>query len=106
MSATMVSAPPARSRFVDKELRAGNGYVMLALGVALIAVSCWLAYTGFDVNRQPLVQAWMALPAIVIAAALLKGLVVLQPNESLVCLLFGNYLGTVHPPHICSINTF
>jgi len=40
MSATIISAPPARSAFVDKELHAGNGYVMLGIGLALIVVSC------------------------------------------------------------------
>jgi len=43
MSATIISAARARSAFVDKELHAGNGYVMLGIGLALIAVSCWLA---------------------------------------------------------------
>jgi len=98
MSATIISAPPVRSAFVDKEIHAGNGYVMLAIGLALIALSCWLAYTGFDVSGHPLVRAWSALPAIVVAIGVLKGLVVLQPNESLVCLLFGSYVGTEHRP--------
>jgi regulator of protease activity HflC (stomatin/prohibitin superfamily) len=103
MSATMISAPPARSAFVDRELHAGNGYVMLGIGLALIAVSCWLAYTGFVVNPS-LVRAWIALPAIIFAIAVLKGLVVLQPNESLVCLLFGSYVGTEHRPGFWWIN--
>ena len=46
MSATIISAPPARSEFLDRELHAGNGYVMLAIGFALIAFACWLAFTG------------------------------------------------------------
>jgi hypothetical protein len=74
------------------------GYAMLASGLALIAISGWLAYTGFDVSGHSFVQAWFALPAIIIAIAILKGLVVLQPNESLVCLLFGSYVGTEHRP--------
>jgi hypothetical protein len=57
MSATIVLAPPARSPVVDKELHVGNGFVMLAVGLALIAVSCWLAYTGFDMGGRPLVRA-------------------------------------------------
>ena len=97
MSATIISAPPAHSAFVDTELHAGNGYVMLGIGLALIAVSCWLAYTGFVVGHS-LVRAWIALPAIIFAIAVLKGLVVLQPKESLVCLLFGSYVGTEHRP--------
>ena len=51
MSAMIISAPPARSAFVDRELHAGNGYVMLGIGLALTAVSCWLAYTGFVVGQ-------------------------------------------------------
>ena len=105
MSATIISAPPARSAFVDRDLHAGNGYVMLGIGLALIAVSCWLAYTAIVV-RQSLVPAWIALPAIIFAIAVLKGLVVLQPNESLVCLLFGSYVGTEHQPGFWWINPF
>src|SRR5262249_18803740 len=105
MSATIISAPPARSVFVDRELLAGNGYVMFGIGLALIAVSCWLACTGF-VGGQSLVPAWLAPPAIILAITVLKGLVVLQPNESLVCLLFGSYVGTEHRPGFWWINPF
>src|SRR6516162_9236651 len=105
MSATIVSAPPARRAFVDRKLHAGNGYVMLGIALALLAVSCWLAYTGVVVGPS-LVPAWMALPAIIFAIAVLKGLVVLQPNESLVCLLFGSYVGTEHQPGFWWINPF
>jgi regulator of protease activity HflC (stomatin/prohibitin superfamily) len=89
MSATIISAPQAHSAFVDRELHAGNGYVMLGIGLALIVVS-----------------AWAALAAIIFAIAVLKGLVVLQPNESLVCLLFGSYVGTERRPGFWWINPF
>ena len=105
MSATIISAPRARSAFVDKELHAGNGYVMLGIGLALIAVACWLTYTGFVVGHS-LVPTWIALPAIILAIAVLKGLVVLQPIESLVCLLFGSYVGTEHRPGLWWFNPF
>ena len=105
MSATIISAPPARSAFVDRELHAGNGYVMLGIGLGSIAVSCWLAYTGFVVGHS-LVRPWIGLPAITFAIAVLKGLVVVQPNESLVCLLFGSYVGTEHRPGFWWINPF
>ena len=77
MSATIISAPPprsapsVRSAFADKELYAGNGYVMLGIGLVLIAVSGWLAYTGF-VAGQSLVRAWITLPAIIFAIAMLS----------------------------------
>jgi regulator of protease activity HflC (stomatin/prohibitin superfamily) len=106
MSAMIISAPPARSAFVDKRLHAVNGYVMLSLGIALVAFSCWFAYAGSGVSGHSLVGAWVALPAIIAAIAVLKGLVVLQPNESLVCLLFGSYVGTEHRPGFWWINPF
>src|SRR5262252_6934072 len=105
MSATIISALPARTAFVDRKLPVGNGYVMLGIGLALIAVSCWLAYTGF-VAGQSVVRAWITPPAIIFAIAILKGLVVLQPNESLVCLLFGSYVGTEHRPGFWWVNPF
>lgn len=105
MPATIISAPPARSAFVDKELHTGNGYVMLVIGLGLIAVACWLAYTGIVSEHSP-ARAWLALPAIIVAIAVLKGLVVLQPNESLVCLLFGSYVGTKHQAGFWWINPF
>jgi regulator of protease activity HflC (stomatin/prohibitin superfamily) len=77
---------------------------MLAIALALIAVSCWLAYTGL--SGHFLVPGLIALLAIIFAVAVLKGLVVLQPNESLVCLLFGSYVGTEHRPGFWWINPF
>jgi regulator of protease activity HflC (stomatin/prohibitin superfamily) len=105
MSATIISASPTRNVFVDRELHAGNGYVMLGIGLALIVVSCCLVYTAIVVG-QSLVPAWIALPAIILAIAVLRGLVVLQPNESLVCLLLGNYVGTEHRPGFWWVNPF
>jgi regulator of protease activity HflC (stomatin/prohibitin superfamily) len=104
MSATLFSAPRARSAFVDKELHVGNGYAMLALGLALIAIAGWLAYIGL--SGHVFVPAGIALLAIIIAIVVLKGLLVLQPNESLVCLLFGSYVGTEHRPGFWWTNPF
>jgi regulator of protease activity HflC (stomatin/prohibitin superfamily) len=110
MSAAINSGPPVRSAFADKELHAINGYVILVIGLALILVGGWFAYIGFDPNNGSLIRAWIALSPIIIAAVfaagVLKGIVVLQPNESLVCLLFGSYVGTEHRPGFWWINPF
>jgi regulator of protease activity HflC (stomatin/prohibitin superfamily) len=104
MSATITSAPPTRSAFANRELHVGNGYVMLTIGLALIAVACWFAYIGL--SSRVFVQGLIAPLAIILAIAVLKGLVVLQPNESLVCLLFGSYVGTKHRAGFWWINPF
>jgi regulator of protease activity HflC (stomatin/prohibitin superfamily) len=104
MSTTSALAPLRRSTFVDKELQAVNGYIMIAIGLVLIAVCLGLTYSGFDQDGHALPEAWFALPAILIAVAVPKGLVILQPNESLVCLLFGSYVGTEHRPGLWWVN--
>ncbi|MBA2400324.1 MAG: SPFH domain-containing protein [Bradyrhizobium sp.] len=110
MSATIGSTPSARSAFADTELRAVNGYVMLAIGLASIAILCCLSYIGFDPHDGSPTRAWIALSPIVIAVLLaigvVMGFVVLQPNESLVCLLFGSYSGTEHRAGFWWVNPF
>jgi regulator of protease activity HflC (stomatin/prohibitin superfamily) len=100
-------APPHRSTVADKQLKAVDGYIVIAVGLVLIAVCGWLIYTGYDNNGYALPRVWLFLSAIIIvAAAVAKGLVILQPNESLVCMLFGSYVGTEHRPGFWWINPF
>jgi regulator of protease activity HflC (stomatin/prohibitin superfamily) len=107
MSPTSELALPRRSTVVDKQLQAVNGYVIIAIGLVLIAVCSWLTSTGYDQDGRALPVVWLSLPAIVvIAVAVAKGLVILQPNESLVCLLFGSYVGTEHRPGLWWVNPF
>ena len=106
MSATSALVPSG-STVVDKELKAANGYLLIAIGLILIAACAWLAYTGYDKNGFALPRVWLLQPAIVIiAVAVAKGLVILQPNESLVCMLFGSYVGTEHRPGLWWVNPF
>jgi len=106
VSTTPALAPPRRSTFVDKDVQAVNGYLMMAIGLILIAACAWLAYPGIDKNGYAFPGSWFAMTATVIAIAVVKGLVILQPNESVVCLLFGNYVGTEHRPGLWWVNPF
>ena len=106
MSTSSAFDPPRRSMFVDKELRAASGYVMIAIGLVVTAVCAWLIYSAYDKDGYAHGGAWFALPAIVVAIAVAKGLVILQPNESVVCLLFGSYVGTEHRPGLWWVNPF
>src|SRR5215831_18037290 len=51
-------------------------------------------------------QFGLGVTGVVAAVVLLSGLIVLQPNESLVCLLFGSYVGTEHRPGFWWVNPF
>ena len=107
MSTAPVLAPTRRGTVVDSDIKAVNGYAMLAIGLALIALFAWLMSTGFDTSRYAPPRVWLSLLAIlIIVAATFKGLFILQPNESLVCLLFGSYVGTEHRPGLWWVNPF
>jgi regulator of protease activity HflC (stomatin/prohibitin superfamily) len=107
VSTISTSAAPSRSTFADRELQASNGYIMIAVGLVLIAVFAWLTSTGYDQDGYAHPRVWLSLLAIaLIAAVIIQGLVILQPNESLVCLLFGNYAGTEHRSGLWWVNPF
>ena len=100
------SSAPRRNSVVDRELNAINGYAVIGIGLVVIAVCAWVAYPGYDSNGYTFPGVWFALIAGAITIAVAKGLVVLQPNESVVCLLFGSYVGTEHRPGLWWVNPF
>jgi regulator of protease activity HflC (stomatin/prohibitin superfamily) len=106
MSTSSASAPPLRGSVIDRILWTASGYVVFAIVVVLIALSAWLAYAGFDRGHITAPSMWLAGAAILLAILSLPGFVVLQPNESLVCLLFGSYVGTEHRPGFWWVNPF
>lgn len=81
----------------DRTLLAANGFIMLAVGLCLLLLCAWAAAVqfmragSFDFSAFNL---GLAIAGGVVSFILLNGLVVLQPNTSLVCLLFGSYSGT------------
>lgn len=100
MSAMPASASRLPDPIVDRELHTSRGIPILVIGVALIAVSSWMAYIRFD----DVARVWIILGSIVVVIALKLSLVALQPNESLVCLLFGHYVGTEHRSGFWCVN--
>ncbi|MTK63757.1 MAG: SPFH domain-containing protein [Methanobacterium sp.] len=87
---------------VERDLLAPSGWPLAIVGLILIAALAWLAYARFDdIPRQ-----WFGASAIIIAVLLMRGFVVLQPNQSVVCILFGSYTGTEHRPGFWWINPF
>ncbi len=100
------ASPSSRRPVADKELKSGNGYLMLAVGIALAALSGSLAWSAIAHGSFALPQFALGIVGVIAAVLVLTGLVVLQPNESLVCLLFGSYVGTEHRPGFWWVNPF
>jgi regulator of protease activity HflC (stomatin/prohibitin superfamily) len=105
--ASSPSGPPTRrSAVADRELNSRNGYLMLTACLAFILLSGWFASTAFASSDVGLYRMGLGAIGIIVALTLLAGLVILQPNESLVCLLFGSYVGTEHRPGFWWVNPF
>jgi regulator of protease activity HflC (stomatin/prohibitin superfamily) len=95
-----------RGSVADTELRTVSGYLIFIIFLAVIALSVWFAVSAFDRDQFVLPRFGLFLLLVFIAILLLKGLVVLQPNQSLVCLLFGSYVGTEHRSGFWWVNPF
>jgi regulator of protease activity HflC (stomatin/prohibitin superfamily) len=71
--------------------RTTSGYVMLAIGLLLVAAG--VIYLLRIVDAGPSVLL-LVVPLIIVGVFLMTGLYMLQPNEGAILLLFGEYTGT------------
>lgn len=105
-----MTVPPSPSKgrpsdaIEDRPLSGVNGFLMLAVGLALAVYAASLVAAqvgrGTPLGVAPAVLAGLA------AFFIFKGLVVLPPNTSLVCLLFGRYAGTLKRAGFTWVNPF
>jgi regulator of protease activity HflC (stomatin/prohibitin superfamily) len=86
----------------DKPLRAVNGYAVLVILIALFAALIWYWMSEID-------SGWrIGFGSFGIFVLLIgcRGFMVLQPNMSAVCILFGSFVGTEHRPGFWWVNPF
>ncbi len=105
------SSPPQghRSLIADSDLGAGNGFLMLAVGLGLLVFCVWigaLQIAAIGASHFSALSLGLAGFGIVASFIILNGLIVLQPNTSLVCLLFGSYSGTLKRSGFWWVNPF
>jgi regulator of protease activity HflC (stomatin/prohibitin superfamily) len=99
--------PATRASVIsDKPLRAFNGYVMLTILLALLAASAWYAISGIGSESIDGLRIGLGSLGLLVALIFLRGCMVLQPNMSAVCMLFGSYVGTAHRPGFWWVNPF
>ncbi len=78
---------------MEKTIHAKSGWLMLALGIALIALSAFLIIRGFQVGSVPMMVSGVA--GLVCVVFIVAGFMAIEPNNSRVLVLFGDYVGTV-----------
>ncbi|HEX9207674.1 MAG TPA: SPFH domain-containing protein [Steroidobacteraceae bacterium] len=89
----MVAASQSRPASRERAVEVRNGWVMLVVLIALLAGAVALVANGIRSEAAPL--AFAGFVTLIVDAVLAFGFFTLQPNESRVLILFGDYKGTV-----------
>src|SRR5262245_26402851 len=99
-------ASPGPGAHVEHPRATANGFLMLALGIALLlgalVQTLWLIGPG----RVSLAAIGLALLLLVLGVLALAGLFTLQPREAAILQLFGAYRGTNRAPGLRWTNPF
>jgi regulator of protease activity HflC (stomatin/prohibitin superfamily) len=77
----------------EKPTNVLSGYLMLAVGVALLVGGMLIAFLTSDLNNALFV--WLTIILVLTSILVFAGLFVVNPNDAKVTVLFGNYGGTV-----------
>lgn len=81
----MSTTPENRTVVTERAARAGNGYLMAAVGLALAALGVTALARGLPVAGVPMILA---------GGLTLAGLYMLNPNQAAALTLFGAYIGS------------
>jgi len=81
----------------ESSLKPISGFSILAITLSLITLSSYL----FVINWQ-----FLPITLILVSLFIIKGFVIINPNEAIVLVLFGNYSGTIKDSGFHWINPF
>jgi len=85
-------------KHAERPIATWNGFVALAIGLALYALAAWRLY-GMVLQGRPTIGALVVIVLLfVLGTLVLAGLYTLQPNEAAILQLFGAYRGTSRVP--------
>ncbi len=97
-------------RINERPARAKNGWIMLALSIALIVAGIASVIIGIAGDRGDGVLMRIMIPIglviVIVGSVFLRGLRLLQPNEAFVFTLFGKYYGTLKRDGFFWVNPF
>ena len=100
-----------KSAHVERPIITWNGFIALAIGLALVVLGLWQLFQGVAYGRSGsvtgLVTTIVIFVLLFIAGLLfLSGLYTLQPNEAALLQLFGSYRGTTRVAGLRGTNPF
>ena len=100
-----------KSAHVERPIATWNGFIVLAIGLALIALAIWQLIQTVT-GLRPLSMGGLlggigvSLLLFVLGGLFLAGLYTLQPNEAAILQLFGSYRGTSRVAGLRATNPF
>ena len=92
------ASPRDRDAHVERPIGTANGFLMLAIGLALLAAAAWQVISLAGAGRPTLAGIAMIVLTVLVAVLVLAGLYTLQPNEAAILQLFGDYRGSSRIP--------
>ena len=100
-----------KSAHVERPIITWNGFIALAIGLALVVLGLWQLFQGVAYGRSGsvtgLVTTIVIFVLLFVAGLLfLSGLYTLQPNEAAILQLFGSYRGTTRLAGLRGTNPF
>ena len=82
----------------EKDSKKINGYIILLVVFILIGIGIYSIFNNYPI--------WIVIVSFVIAFLLLPGFTIVNPNESMVMVLFGDYRGTLKDNGFWWVNPF
>ena len=88
---------------MEKLFRPVSGFLALLLALITLVVAIVLMANGVE-NDEPTWMMWVGVVVLLLAIFLFKGVTIINPNHSRVCVFFGKYVGTVKENGLKFIN--
>lgn len=90
--------------FTEKSAKKMNGFVVLFLVIALLALNIYLLYLGIQPEDPAFL--WIFIPGMLFFFIMFGSFTVVQPNDSRVLVFFGKYIGTIRESGFWAVNPF
>ncbi|MFO1284864.1 MAG: SPFH domain-containing protein [Burkholderiales bacterium] len=106
MSPTPTPSRSADATHTEQPIGTANGFVVLAIGLALLTAAVWQAVAMVGAGRPSIPSIALIVGLLLAGVLVLAGLYTLQPNEAAILQLFGAYKGTSRDPGLRATNPF